>query len=358
VAEDSIYRALPTIRFAGVEDDRARELIETMIMSESEGGMRSLELGFTNWASTRDGGAELGFDQSRNLKLGAEIEVGGGVQDDQFKLFRGRITGLEARLERGRAPELLVFAEDDLVKARMVRRSRVFRDQTPAGVVREVASGLGLTPTIAGLGSPTSTWAQLDETDLAFLRRLLVRFDADVQIVGREMHVSPRGQVRRSTLTLSAQDDLRSIHVCADLADQVTSVSVRGWSVSEGSAVKAELRQGTNLGPGTGRAGSAVLSETMGDRPENIGNFAVGQQDEAQALAEAAFDRRARRFVRATGVTNGNPSLRVGVHLTLTGLGTRFDNEYYVASTRHCFDRQDGYRTEFVAECAYVGRSA
>ena len=356
--EERIYRAKPTIRFSGAIDDRATELVQTMVMSESEGGMRSLELGFSNWASTRDGGAELAFDQSQNVKLGAEIEVGGGEQSEPYELFRGRITGIEAKQERGRPPELLVFAEDELVKARMVRRSRVFRDKTPADVVREVAGGLGLTPTIAGLGSPTSTWAQLDETDLAFLRRLLVRFDADVQIAGRELHVSPRAQVRRDGLTLSAQDDLRSINVCADLAEQVTSVSVRGWNVSDGSAVKAELRRGTNLGPGSGRAGSAVLSQTLGDRPENIGNFAVGQQDEAQALAEAAFDRRARRFVRATGVTEGNPNLRVGVHLTLTGLGTRFDNEYYVASTRHCYDLQEGYRTEFVAECAYVGGNA
>jgi phage protein D len=164
--------------------------------------------------------------------------------------------------------------------------------------------------------------------------------------------------VRRARVTLSADADLRSIHVCADLADQVTSLSVRGWDVGTGAAVKAELRQGTNLGPGRGREGSAVLGEAIGDRPENIGNFAVGVQEEAQALAEAAFDRRARGFVRAVGVTEGNPNLRVGVHLTLTGLGTRFDNDYYVASTRHCFDPRDGYRTEFVAECAYLGGRA
>jgi phage protein D len=185
-----------------------------------------------------------------------------------------------------------------------------------------------------------------------------VRFDSDVQVVAGALHVSPRAQVRRAQITLSADADLRQVNVCADLAEQVTSLSVRGWDVGTGTAVKAELRQGTNLGPGSGRAGHAVLAEAIGERPENIGNFAVGVQEEAQALAEAAFDRRARGFVRAVGVTEGNPNLRVGVHLRLTGLGTRFDNEYYVASTRHCFDLAEGYRTEFVAECAYVGGNA
>lgn len=353
--QDPIYRARPTLRFAGEEDERATELVQTMIMSESEGGMRALELGLSNWASTRDGDAELAFEESQNIRLGAEIEVYGGEVDQPRELFRGRITGLEARHERGRPPELLVLAEDSLLRARMARRSRVFRDQSPADVVSSVAGELGMQPVVAGLTSPTKSWAQLDETDLAFLRRLLGRFDADLQVVGSELHVSPRADVRRGQITLSVEDDLRSLAVCADLADQITSLSVRGWDAIQGHAVLTEQRQGTHLGPGQGRSGSALLSEAIGERPDNLGHLAVGTQAEAQALAEAAFDRRARRFVRATGVTEGNPNLRVGVHLTLTGLGARFDNEYYVASTRHCFDTEDGYRTEFVAECAYAG---
>jgi len=357
-AHDAIYRARPTLRFAGEPDPRASELVQSMLMSESEGGLRALELGFSNWASRRDGGAELAFGSESRVRLGAEIEVYGGEVDRPTELFRGHITGIEARHERGRPPELLVLAEDALLGARMMRRSRVFRDQSPADVARAIAASLSLEPVVAGLDAPVQTWAQLDETDLAFLRHMLARLDADVQVVGKELHVSPRSEVRRSELTLSAEEDLRSIDVCADLAEQVTSLSVRGWDVAQGQAVKAELRQGANLGPGRGRNGAEVLQASLGDRPENVGHLAVRSQEEAQALAEAAFDRRARRFVRATGVTEGNPNLRVGVHLRLTGLGARFDNDYYVASTRHRFDLSEGYRTEFTAECAYVGEDA
>ena len=101
-----------------------------------------------------------------------------------------------------------------------------------------------------------------------------------------------------------------------------------------------------------------MLADAMAERPENLGHLTVSTQDDADALAEAAFDRRARRFVRASGVTEGNPDLRVGVHLTLTGVGERFANDYYVVSTRHCYDREAGYHTEFVAECAFLGGTA
>ena len=355
---DPIYCARPTVRFNGSVDERASELVLSMVMSEGEGGMRALELGLSNWASTVDGGADYAFDDSSNVRLGGQIEVYGGEVDQPLELFRGRITGLEARLKVMGPPELIVYAEDALVSARMARRSRVFRDQSPADIARTVAGDLGLQPVITGLTSPVQTFAQMDETDLAFLRRLLARFDADLQVVGSQLQVSPRADVQRAQIRLRAVVDLHSVSVCADLAEQVTSVSVRGWDVTQGQAVKAEQRQGTNLGPGAGRLGSAVLSDAIGERPDNLGHLAVRSQSEAQALAEAAFDRRARRFVRATGVTEGNPNVRVGVHLRLEGLGTRFDNEYYVVSTRHMYDQAEGYRTEFVAECAYLGGSA
>jgi len=350
-----VYRARPTLRFRGEVDERASELVREMSMSESEGGMRSLVLELSNWASTRGGGAELAFEASDNLRLGGEIEVYGGEVDRPLALFQGRITALEGVHERGRAPRLRVLAEDALMGARMVRRSRVFRDQSPADTVRSVAGELGLNPVISGLEAPVRSRAQVDETDLAFLRRILVRLDADLQIVGEELHASPRDEVRRAELTLDVQQDLRTLEVSADLAHQVTSLSVRGWDATQGRAVLAERSSGTHLGPGRGQAGAQVLAEAMAERPENLGHLTVETQEEADALAEAAFDRRARRFVQARGVTEGNPELRVGVHLTLGGIGRHFANDYYVVATRHLYDPEAGYQTEFTAECAFLG---
>lgn len=351
---EPIYRARPTIRFSGVEDERATQLVQSMEMTEAEGGMRSLELTLSDWASTRDGGAGPAFTGETPVRLGAEIELYGGEVDQPRELFRGKITALEARHHRGEAPELTVLAEDALMAARMARRSRVLREMSPADVVRAVAGDLGLRPVVDGLAEPRRRWVQLDETDLAFLRRVLSRCDADLQVVGTELHVAPRSEVRRSTVTLSVHEDLRALTVCADLAEQVTAVTVRGWDAVRGRAVAASRTAGTDVGPGSGRAGWRTLADTLGERPENLGHLVADTEAEATALAEAAFDRRARRFVRATGTAEGNPNLRVGVHLTLTDTGGRFDNEYYVVSTRHLFDPEEGYRTEFAAECAFL----
>jgi phage protein D len=195
---------------------------------------------------------------------------------------------------------------------------------------------------------------QLNESDLAFLRRLLRRHDADLQVVGKELHVSARLDVKRGTLDLELHSQLRQVRVTADLTDQMTAATVTGWDAVAGKRVSATSK-GANGGPGAGRTGAQVLRDTLGERSEHLGHLAVTTQEEAQALADTAFDRRARRFVRLDGTAEGNPALRVGTHINLTGVSRRFDNTYYVVSACHRFDVKRGYETDFEAECAFLG---
>src|SRR5512134_3340982 len=106
VSADVIYRARPTLRLGGQEDVRASELVLAMRMEESEGGMSALELTFSNWASTTDGGAEPAFGPDSRLTLGAAIEVYAGDEAEPREIFRGTITALEAEFTAGAPPEL------------------------------------------------------------------------------------------------------------------------------------------------------------------------------------------------------------------------------------------------------------
>jgi phage protein D len=108
-------------------------------------------------------------------------------------------------------------------------------------------------------------------------------------------------------------------------------------------------------GPGQGRSGPDWAREAFGERRTHLATPAVCSGAEARAVATAAFDQRARRFVRAEGQAQGNPALRVGCQLRLSGLSPQFDNTYRVLRTCHRYDLQQGYRTEFSAECAFLG---
>jgi uncharacterized protein len=350
----AVYTATPTIRINGQANPKVTDLLLGMEMVEHEGGMSALELRFNNFATKPDGTADFAFEDDAVLKLGAAIAIYSGDVSSPQEIFRGKITAIEGRYPKKNPPELHVLAEDMLQAARMARRSKTYENARIGDIARTVASQLGLSPVITGFDDSVGTQVQLNESDLAFLRRLLHRYDGDLQVVAREMHVAPRSQVQRNTLELEMHSQLQEVRVVADLAHQVTNVTCTGWDVGQGQRIRTSS-QGVHSAPGSGRKGSDVLPDAIGKRSEHIGHVAVSNQSEAQALADSSFDQRARQFLVATGTSEGNAALRVGTNLKLKGLGSRFSNTYYVTYTCHRYNTDDGYVTDFRAECAYLG---
>ena len=354
LAERAFYAARPTLRVDAREHATVRELLVSMEMTEREGGLSALELRVTNVASDAAGGAALAFEDGAVLRLGAAIAVHAGDEREPREIFRGTITGLEAEFPEDAAPSLVVLAEDVFQRARMRRRTQLHEQATIAALAERLAGELGLTARVDGLGDDLGPQVQLNESDLAFLRRLLAGRDADLQVVGDELHVAPRAQVRRGEVELALHGQLRRARVLADLAHQVTGVTVGGWNAAQGAAVQG-ASSGTTLGPGRGRTGADVLRDALGERRRHVSHVAVSSDAEATAVAEAAYAGEARRFVRVDATTEGNPAVRVGTSVRLRGLGTRFDNTYYVVGACHRFDLERGYETDFTAECAYLG---
>ena len=165
----------------------------------------------------------------------------------------------------------------------------------------------------------------------------------------------PRGDVARGEVELALFGQLMRARVIADLSQQVTATSATGWNPVDGSAVSHEATQITHSGPGSGRSGLSWLDEAFGARQEHIGHLAVSSDAEAQAVATAALDQRARRFVRIEGLSEGNPAIRVGTTVSVSGLSPQFDNRYFVCAASHVYDQTAGYRTEFSGECAFLG---
>lgn len=348
------YSARPTIRINGQAYALVTELALGFEMSEQEGGMSSLELRLSNVASNTAGGADLAFEDDQILKLGAQIAIYAGSETSPTEIFQGIITGLEADFEMDQPPELVVLAEDRFQQARLERRTATYSDTTIADLASNLASQLGLTPVVTAFQDSIGTQVQLNESDLAFMRRLLARYDGDMQIVGDELHVSPRSDVQRGTLTLEMHNELRRLRATADLANQVNAVTVAGWDAEQGERINVR-NNGAPLGPGQGRTGAALLRNALTERTYHLAHLAVRNEDEAQALADATFAAKARRLLCVEGSAEGNPALRVGSNVTLTGLGERFSNTYYVTQTLHRWDMEWGYETDFEAECAFWG---
>jgi phage protein D len=354
VTTAAVYSAIPTIKVDGQLNDKVTTQLISMKMCEHEAGMSDLELRFSNVGSYQGGTAGPVFEDGTILKLGAALIVYAGEVTSPTEIFRGKITALETFLKSNASSELTVLAEDALQGARMKRRTKNWDSTSLSDIVQQIANGLGLTPVTSGLDATIGAEQQVNESDLRFLRRLLARYDADLQVVGTELHATPRNQAQRNTIELDMNSQLHEVRILADVAHQATQVTATGWDFNQGQTVSV-TSQTTSLGPGSGQSGSSWLQQAFSPRSEQLAQFATLNQSDAQALVDAEFAQRARQFVVARGKVEGNPTLRVGSYLTLTGLGPRFSNTYYTTSALHSFDNEQGYATEFTAECAYLG---
>ena len=354
VSARTAYSARPTVRVEGRALTTVDALIRTLRVSESEGGLSSLALTVGNWGMA---GGSLGylFDAGGPIGFGSRIQVYAGDTSSPREIFDGKVHAIEGQYATGAPPDVVFLAEDGLYAARLARRTALHDERSLEDVARDIAGRHGLTLDAAGLPGERAPWAQVEESDLAFLRRLALRLDCDLQLVGSTLQLRRRADRDRGTIDLTLYSQLTELRVVADLSAQATLVSAGGFDAASGATYSAES-SGAQPGPGSGRRGAELLRD-LAERREHLGALPCRNAAEARALADAAFDQRARRFVRVHGRTEGNAELRVGTRVRIRGSGRRFDNTYAVVEVHHRYDPTGGFVSEFVAESAFVAEA-
>jgi hypothetical protein len=356
--DPQIYAARPKFFVEGEEKAGLGEGLVSMQVEETSAGLYHCEALFSNWGPKNGTASFLYFDR-KVLDFGKKLRIEAGSGVGAGKIFEGRITAIEGRFLRERPHEVLVLAEDRLQDLRMTRRTRTFDELSDADLFQQVASQHGLRMEADVSGPTHKVLAQLNQSDLAFLRERARAADAELWVAGDTLHVAARSRRNTGEVTLTLGRGLLECSVTADLAGQVSGFSVSGWDVSgkEGISFKAtDNALGGELNGDDG--GSRLLSSALGERDQQAVHLAPFTSAEAQALAEAHYRRTARRFVVGQGLAEGDARVRVGAKLTLAGVGPLFDGKYYVTRSRHLFDSRTGLRTQFTAERPGIGKAA
>jgi phage protein D len=322
-------------------------------ITETTSGLYRCEAAFSNLGD-KDGGSNFLYFDRQTLDFGKAFQI--KLNDDV--IFDGKITALEACFPEGQPPEITVLAEDRFQDLRMTRRTRAFTDLSDSDVMNQIATDHGLRADINVNGPSYKLLAQINQSDLAFLRDRARSIDAELWMAGSTL--SAKSRTSRSSETpvqLNYGAELREFTVIADAAGQRTSVTVGGWDVSAKSELKFEATESVISGELNGDAsGASILQSAFGARKESLVHTVPLTSQETQAEAEAYFKMSARRFVVGRGVAETNGKLRVGAFVDLKELGQLFNGKYYLAEVRHVFDLAKGMRTEFVGERPGLGK--
>jgi phage protein D len=350
----AVISARPTFTVAGSDRPSLSGGLLTMRVCDHVHGLSSCEATFGNWGAVDGSTGFLHFDRQM-LDFGKELSVSflGG------RVFSGRITALEAEFYEASPPTLTVLAEDRFQDLRMTRRTRTWENVSDADVVQQIAGDHGLTPDVDVQGPRHTVIAQVNRSDLAFLRDRARAIDAELSMDDRTLSVRSHSARGGAPLRLALGRGVRSFTVTADLAGQRTGLDVTGWDVAAKEALQESATDavlGSELKGG--QSGAAVLQAAFGPRKEAVVHSVPLTGGEARATAEALYRQQLRHFLRGQGVAEPNPAIRAGAWMRIDGLGPLFSGEYYVDEATHVFDSVRGLRSEFAVERAGLGAAA
>jgi phage protein D len=352
-ADSAVVSSLPTVHVGGAEKPELTGQLVELTVREDALGLYRCEAEFGNWGEV-DGRIGFRYFDRALLDFGKAFKV---TYRDTV-LFDGRVMGLQAAFPEGAPPRVLVLADDRLQDLRMTRRTRTFADQSDADVMRTVAGDHSLTADIDVSGPTHKVLAQVNQSDLAFVRERARAVDAEVWVEGTTLHAKQRGARDAGRVELTWQGQLREFAVAADLAAQRTAVTVSGWDVAGKEGIKAEATASAISSELGGDTSGVSILEGIAARKENVAHAVPVTANEGRAAAEAFFRMSARRFVTGHGVAETSAGLRVGSRVELKELGPLFSGKYTVTAVRHRFDSVRGIRTEFEVERPGIGRAS
>lgn len=323
-----------------------------MVIEEEINGLYRCEALFGNWGSVSTSVGHRYFDR-KIIDFGKELRV----TRHGDPLFEGRITALEGIFPMNRPRQLRVYAEDRFQDLRMTRRTRSFENLSDADLITAIANEHRLKPEVNLSGEKHRVLAQVNQSDLAFLRERARSIDAELWVEGGTLKAEFRRNRGKKSLKMDyGSKMLRDFSVMADLAGQRTALRVTGWDVAGKSGIQHEATESVIRGElAGGISGASVLSAALGERKESVVHTVPLTSQEAQVRAESFFRMTARRFLVGRGTADTVGALKAGGEVELGNLGPLFDGKYYLTGVKHIFEA-DGMRTEFTCERPGLGR--
>lgn len=352
---------VPEIRVDGrAQPELARDLALLQLDHDVNGMQRMVASFIAIGPREGERHEQLNWLDGRVLDFGKTLEVAMGPSDAREPMFSGKLSALELAMDQGRAPELMCMAEDGLMDLRMTRRFKSYENVSDAELLEQIATQHGLGADTAVDGPTWSLVQQWNQSDLAFLRERARRLAAEVWIEGGTLHMASRDRRQGEAVTLIQGGNLLQLRLTADLAHQRSKVVVGGFDDGDQDAIDEEAGSAAIAAEAQGNThGAQVLERAFAERTSYRVREVPLRDAEAGALARAALLGRARRFVIASGVADGNTRIRVGSLLRLERVSPMFEGDgYYVTRVRHQFDLEQGYRTHFDAERPWIGSGA
>jgi phage protein D len=284
--------------------------------------------------------------------IGSRLEIKLGARDEltTTTLFKGDVVSLEVEFGPG-SIELLVRGFDPSHALLRSRRVRTFQNQTSSDIVEKIVREAGLDADTDASGDPHDFVQQDNETDWDFIWRLAERIGFEFVVQDTTAHFRGLRTGDRAA-TLEWPGSLRSFSPRVSAIQQVGDVTLAAHDPKTKQTIDASAsipQQVARIGIGRDTVQAAFDGASI-----HIATEPVESHAEGRAVVQALLDKLANAYVAAEGVCDGNPAIRAGGTINVTGIGQKFSGSYRVAAATHVLRGGSMYETRFATETAHT----
>jgi uncharacterized protein involved in type VI secretion and phage assembly len=296
------------------------------------------------------------LDDSK-FEVGAELEVKLGSLGENVTetIFKGEIVTVEPDFQSG-SVAMVVRAYDKTHRMMRARKQRAFLNQTISDIVSSIASEYGFSASVKSSGNALDFVLQHNETDWDFIWRLARRIGFEFVSTG-DSQVDFGPPKLGEEIELTYAEDLYTFRPRITAVQQVGTVNVRGFDLKGKQEVLATKTRPNQLTE-AGITRSSIVNKFPATALEVSGQ-SFSSRDEANDMAQSMLDQLANAYLGAEGSCLGNPKIKAGTKLKISGVGSDFAGTYRAAKVKHTLGA-GAYTTEFsnsVGEHTLLGQA-
>jgi len=287
------------------------------------------------------------------FEIGSRLEIRLGAREEltTTTLFKGDIVSLDVAFGPG-SVELLVRGLDPSHALQRSRQVQTFQNHTASDIVDKIVRKHGFEPRTDPSGDPHEFIQQDNETDWDFIWRLAERIGFEFVLEDGTAHFRRQSAADRSPIELEWPTTLHSFSPRVTAIQQIKEVTLAAHDPKTKESIGASASSPQQIAEiGIDRE---TVSKAFDGASVHIATEPVESHAEGEAVAQALLDRLANGYIAAEGVCDGNPAIKAGAALSVTGVGQKFSGTYRVAAATHVLRGGSIYETRFATEAAHT----
>ena len=272
------------------------------------------------------------------LVPGKTLEIEGGYNNAESRLFKGMITSQRIQVRRGADSLLHVEARSPAFRMTLARRSRYFADVTDGDVFQQIVSEYG------GLSAETDTTditypeiVQYRVTDWDFIVSRAEKVGLCCLVDGDTFRIFKPDPGQQPALTVTYGVDVFELDLEMDARTQYPTVRALAWDAANQEVISSEVEDVTT--PDQGNLTGSALASAAGAPDLELRHSGSPVQQEVDAWANAGMLKS--RFAKVIGTVRvqGTEVVRPGGTCELKGVGERMKGVAFVSGVRQVFGR-------------------